>query len=120
MGSRRRRKQGEELTRQAMTALASSVVFLVVFLAVLQPLALAYNSPAWGSCKSGGGDWTRAGVGDVQNSATGVSDCAGKCAGKTYFGLECPRADAVHCQCANSLGHKESDTTKCKSNSGNS
>jgi len=107
----------EEMIRQAMTAIASSAVFLVVFLAVLQPLALAYDSPAWGSCKSGGGDWSRPG-GDVQNTATGVSDCAGKCTGYTYFGFECPRADTVHCQCANNLGNKESDATKCKSNSG--
>jgi hypothetical protein len=92
----------------------------LVFLATLS-LALAYDSPSWGSCKSGGGNWSRPG-GDVANSATGVSACAGKCAGYVYFGLECPRANEVHCQCANNLGdssqYKVDDVNKCKSNSG--
>ena len=70
------------------------------------------------SCKSGG-TWTRPSD-DVSNDAQGVENCASKCAGYTYFGLECPR-DTVHCQCANTLsGSSSKDVINCKSSPSNS
>ena len=68
------------------------------------------------SCKSGG-SWIRP-SGDVSNNAQGVADCASKCAGYTYFGLECPRS-TVHCQCANTLSGSNSVAVRnCQSNTG--
>jgi len=62
-----------------------------------------FMNPPSMSCKSGG-NWTRPGD-DVANTEDGVADCADICsgAGYTFFGLECPRSNAVHCQCANDL-----------------
>lgn len=62
-------------------------------------------------CKRGGA-WVRPGN-DVANSVNGVGDCASQCAdhGYTYFGLECPRADTVHCQCANTLAGSSGQST---------
>lgn len=75
-----------------------------------------YSSPSEMVCKSGG-SWTRP-SGDVPNSAAGVVDCAAKCAGYTYFGLECPR-DTVHCQCANTLAGSTSEgVNSCQSGIG--
>ena len=69
------------------------------------------------SCKSGG-SWTRP-SGDVSNDAQGVADCAIKCAGYNYFGLECPRSTGVHCQCANTLsGSSSVAVTNCQRNTG--
>lgn len=68
------------------------------------------------ACKSGG-SWARP-SGDVANSMQGVSDCAKKCAGYKYFGLECPRS-TVHCQCANTLsGSGKQAVSKCRSGHG--
>lgn len=80
-------------------------------------LGPVYVNPPEMSCKSGG-SWNRP-SGDVANSADGVADCASKCAGYVYFGLECPRSNAVHCQCSNSLaGSNSVDGSNCQSNTG--
>jgi len=56
-------------------------------------------------------------VNDVANSVSGVKDCATQCsaAEAAYFGLECPRSDAVHCQCSNTLFRSKSENiTSCQ------
>ena len=68
------------------------------------------------SCKTGG-SWTRP-PGEVANTVSGVADCAAKCKGYKYFGLECPRA-TVHCQCANTLSGSNSVSDEgCKTAKG--
>ena len=75
---------------------------------------MEFFSPSNMVCKNGG-SWTRPSE-DVANSLDGVRDCAAKCAGYTYFGLECPRATAVHCQCANTLsGSTSRSESECQS-----
>ena len=47
--------------------------------------------------------WTRPGSTTVPRTVAGVSQCASRCSGYTYFGLECPHSSVVYCQCTNSL-----------------
>jgi len=55
-------------------------------------------------------------VSDVPNTVDGVELCATRCkdTGAKYFGLECPRATIVHCQCSSSgsLGSQQT-CNKC-------